>query len=159
MSLSPPPATAVPQLNTARKSFNVSVATVLFLLSFLSNQGSKQGVETLVGYIYTTLGLDLDYIIPSAAVPEDSREIDGLNLTHRIMLVNLLRLLGVIKTKKASCQIVTRATQGVLPLSPNHRLFGNDGLHCVSSACRGAHPSFCASCTIWESGSGSYACV
>jgi 3-oxoacyl-ACP reductase-like protein len=100
------------------------------------NQGSKQDVETLVDYIYTTLGLDLDYIIPFAAVPENGREIDGLDdkseLAHRIMLVNLLRLLGAIKTKKASRQIVTRPTQVVLPLSPNHGLFGNDGLYSES---------------------------
>jgi 3-oxoacyl-ACP reductase-like protein len=100
------------------------------------NQGSKQDVETLVDYIYTTLGLDLDYVIPFAAVPENGREIDGLDdkseLAHRIMLVNLLRLLGAIKTKKASRQIVTRPTQVVLPLSPNHGLFGNDGLYSES---------------------------
>jgi len=69
-------------------------------------------VETLVDYIYMTLGLDLDYIIPFAAVPENGPEIDGLDdkseLAHRIMLVNLLHLLGAIKTKKASRQIVTR---------------------------------------------------
>ena len=68
------------------------------------------------------------------------------------MLVNLLRLLGVIKTKKMSHQIVTRATQVVLPLSPNHRLFGNDGLHCVSFARRGAHPSFCAYASFGRAG-------
>lgn len=100
------------------------------------NQGSKQDVEALVDYIYTTLGLDLDYIIPFAAVPENGREIDGLDdkseLAHRIMLVNLLRLLGAVKTKKASRQIVTRPTQVVLPLSPNHGLFGNDGLYSES---------------------------
>ena len=28
------------------------------------NQGSKQDVEALVDYIYMTLGLDLDYVIP-----------------------------------------------------------------------------------------------
>ncbi len=100
------------------------------------NQGSKQDVEALVDYIYTTLGLDLDYIIPFAAVPENGRQIDGLDdkseLAHRIMLVNLLRLLGTVKTKKASRQIVTRPTQVVLPLSPNHGLFGNDGLYSES---------------------------
>jgi fatty acid synthase subunit beta len=84
-------------------------------------------VEALVDYIYTTLGLDLDYVIPFAAVPENGREIDGLDdkseLTHRIMLVNLLHLLGAIKTKKASRRIVTRPTQVVLPLSPNHGLY------------------------------------
>jgi fatty acid synthase subunit alpha len=45
------------------------------------------------------------------------------------MLMNLLRLLGAIKTKKASRRIVTRPTQVVLPLSPNYWLFGNDGLY------------------------------
>jgi fatty acid synthase subunit alpha len=88
MLLLPPPAIIAPQLNT------------------------KQDVETLVDYIYMTLGLDLDYDIPFAAVPDNGREIDGLDdkseLAHRIMLVNLLRLLGAIKTKKASRQIVTR---------------------------------------------------
>ncbi|KAN0124312.1 hypothetical protein V8E52_001961 [Russula decolorans] len=35
------------------------------------NQGSKQNVETLVDYNYMTLGLDLDYVIPFAAVSEN----------------------------------------------------------------------------------------
>ncbi len=100
------------------------------------NQGSKQDVEALVDYIYATLGLDLDYILPFAAVPENGREIDGLDdkseLAHRIMLVNLLRLLGAVKIKKASRQFVTRPTQVILPLSPNHGLFGNDGLYSES---------------------------
>ncbi|CAL1716945.1 unnamed protein product [Somion occarium] len=100
------------------------------------NQGSKQDVEALVDYIYATLGLDLDYIIPFAAVPENGREIDGLDdkseLAHRIMLVNLLRLLGAVKIKKASRHFVTRPTQVILPLSPNHGLFGNDGLYSES---------------------------
>lgn len=100
------------------------------------NQGSKQDVEAIVDYIYSTLGLDLDYILPFAAIPENGREIDGLDdkseLAHRIMLVNLLRLLGAVKTKKAARHIVTRPTQVILPLSPNHGLFGNDGLYAES---------------------------
>lgn len=100
------------------------------------NQGSKQDVEALVDYIYSTLGMDLDYILPFAAIPENGREIDGLDdkseLAHRIMLVNLLRILGAVKTKKASRQFVTRPTQVILPLSPNHGLFGNDGLYSES---------------------------
>ncbi|KAF8525925.1 hypothetical protein BU17DRAFT_74311 [Hysterangium stoloniferum] len=100
------------------------------------NQGSKQDVEALIDYIYATLSLDLDYILPFAAVPENGREIDGLDdkseLAHRIMLVNLLRLLGAVKTKKASRQFVTRPTQVILPLSPNHGLFGSDGLYSES---------------------------
>ncbi|TDL13347.1 thiolase-like protein, partial [Rickenella mellea] len=69
-------------------------------------------------------------------VPENGREIDGLDdkseLAHRIMLVNLLRLLSAVKTKKASRHFVTRPTQVILPLSPNHGLFGNDGLYSES---------------------------
>ncbi|KAJ3517947.1 hypothetical protein NLJ89_g178 [Agrocybe chaxingu] len=100
------------------------------------NQGSKQDVEALVDYIYTTLGMDLDYVLPFAGIPENGREIDGLDdrseLAHRMMLVNLLRLLGAVKNKKASRHFVTRPTQVILPLSPNHGLFGNDGLYSES---------------------------
>ncbi|KAG8694164.1 3-oxoacyl-[acyl-carrier-protein] synthase, partial [Ceratobasidium sp. 395] len=100
------------------------------------NQGSKQDVEALVDYVYSNLGMDLDYVLPFAAIPENGREIDGIDdrseLAHRVMLVNLLRLLGAVKNKKASRQIVTRPTQVVLPLSPNHGLFGNDGLYSES---------------------------
>jgi fatty acid synthase subunit alpha, fungi type len=100
------------------------------------NQGSKQDVEALVDYIYATLGMDLDYILPFAAIPENGREIDSLDdkseLAHRIMLVNLLRILGAVKAKKANRHFVTRPTQVILPLSPNHGLFGNDGLYSES---------------------------
>ncbi|KAK7696057.1 hypothetical protein QCA50_000698 [Cerrena zonata] len=100
------------------------------------NQGSKQDVEAVVDYIYSILGLDLDYIIPFAGVPEIGCEIDSLGnkleLAHRIMLVNLLRLLGAVKVKKASRHFITRPTQVILPLSPNHGLFGNDGLYSES---------------------------
>ncbi|GBE85483.1 hypothetical protein SCP_0706700 [Sparassis crispa] len=62
--------------------------------------------------------------------------IDGLDnkseLAHRIMLINLLRLLGAVKIEKASRQILTRPTQVILPLSPNHGLFGNDSLYSES---------------------------
>jgi fatty acid synthase subunit alpha len=75
------------------------------------NQGSKQDINVLVNYIYSTLNLDLDYILPFAAIPENGHEIDGLDdkleLAHRIMLVNLLRLLGGVKQKKASHHFVT----------------------------------------------------
>ena len=98
------------------------------------NQGSKQDVEALIDYIYATLGLDLDYILPFAAVPENGREIDGIDdkseLAHRIMLVNLFRILGAVKNKKAIRHFVTCPTQVIL--SPNHGLFGNDGLYSES---------------------------
>jgi fatty acid synthase subunit alpha len=102
------------------------------------NQGSRQDVEALIDHIYSTLSMDLDYILPLAAIPENGREIDGLDdrseLAHRVMLVNLLCLLGAVKTKKASRHFVTRPTQVILPLSPNHGLFGNDRLYSESKS-------------------------
>ncbi|KAL9109967.1 MAG: hypothetical protein Q9227_005490 [Pyrenula ochraceoflavens] len=103
------------------------------------NQGSKQDVEALVDYIYDSkkgLGWDLDYIVPFAAIPENGREIDSIDskseLAHRIMLTNLLRLLGCVKIQKADRGFSTRPAQVILPLSPNHGTFGNDGLYSES---------------------------
>lgn len=104
------------------------------------NQGSKQDVEALVDYVYDTkkgsLGWDLDYVVPFAAIPENGREIDSIDskseLAHRIMLTNLLRLLGCIKTQKQARGFETRPAQVILPLSPNHGTFGNDGLYSES---------------------------
>ena len=80
--------------------------------------------------------MDLDYILPFAGIPENGREIDGLDdkseLAHRMMLVNLLRILGAVKDKKAIHHFVARPTQVILPLSPNHGLFGNNRLYSES---------------------------
>jgi len=103
------------------------------------NQGSKQDVEALVEYIYDPkkgLGWDLDFVVPFAAIPENGREIDSIDskseLAHRIMLTNVIRLLGAIKAQKAERGFETRPAQVVLPLSPNHGTFGNDGLYSES---------------------------
>ncbi|EYE93328.1 trifunctional fatty acid synthase subunit FAS2 [Aspergillus ruber CBS 135680] len=103
------------------------------------NQGSKQDVEALIEYVYDTkkgLGWDLDFVVPFAAIPENGREIDSLDskseLAHRIMLTNVLRLLGSIKAQKQTRGFETRPAQVILPLSPNHGTFGNDGLYSES---------------------------
>ncbi|EGP89632.1 unnamed protein product [Zymoseptoria tritici ST99CH_1A5] len=103
------------------------------------NQGSLQDVNALVDYIYSEkegLGWDLDFIVPFAAIPENGREIDSIDskseLAHRIMLTNLLRMLGAVKAQKASRGFETRPAQVILPLSPNHGTFGNDGLYSES---------------------------
>ncbi|KAJ2724547.1 fatty acid synthase alpha subunit Lsd1 [Coemansia sp. Benny D115] len=106
------------------------------------NQGSQQDVKSLVEFIYDNsprtenLGWDLDYVIPFAAIPEQGREITDIDsrseLAHRIMLTNLLRLLGEIKARKAARGYDTRPAQVILPLSPNHGLFGSDGLYSES---------------------------
>ncbi|KAG5458102.1 MAG: hypothetical protein BJ554DRAFT_1745 [Olpidium bornovanus] len=100
------------------------------------NGGSVQDTKALVDYIYDAkdgLGWDLGYIIPFAAVPEQGREIDDIEswseLAHRVMLVNLLRLLGEVKCRKQVMQYDTRPAAVVLPMSSNHGVFGGDGLY------------------------------
>ncbi|GMM28780.1 trifunctional fatty acid synthase subunit [Martiniozyma asiatica (nom. inval.)] len=105
------------------------------------NQGSQQDVKALINYIYDDakkggLGWDLDYIIPFAAIPEMGIEVDSIGskseLAHRIMLTNLLRLLGEVAQNKKSRNIQSRPAQVLLPLSPNHGTFGSDGLYSES---------------------------
>lgn len=48
------------------------------------------------------------------------------------MLIDLLRILGAVKNKKAGRHFVTHPTQVILHLSPNHGLFGDDGLYLES---------------------------
>ncbi|KAK0620028.1 hypothetical protein B0T14DRAFT_480630 [Immersiella caudata] len=103
------------------------------------NQGSVTDVNALIDYIYDPkagLGWDLDYIVPFAAISEQGRQIDGIDskseLAHRIMLTNLIRLLGAVKAEKANRGIETRPAQVILPLSPNHGTFGSDGLYSES---------------------------
>lgn len=103
------------------------------------NQGSKQDVDALIDYIYDPkngLGWDLDHVLPFAAIPENGREIDNIDskseLAHRIMLTNVLRLIGAIKTQKQERGFETRPAQVIVPLSPNHGIFGNDGLYSES---------------------------
>ena len=105
------------------------------------NQASKTDVNALVDFIYNEpkkggLGWDLDFVIPFAAIPENGIEIDGIDskseLAHRLMLTNVLRLVGNVKTHKANRGILTRPAQVILPLSPNHGTFGSDGLYSES---------------------------
>ncbi len=104
------------------------------------NQGSAQDTEALAQYIFDPvhgLGWDLDYAIPFAAI-SDEGEVDELSskseLAHRVMLINLLRLVGAIKKQKAAASGQNNVTtaQIILPLSPNHGAFGNDGLYAES---------------------------
>jgi fatty acid synthase subunit alpha len=103
------------------------------------NQGSSQDIASLVEHVYDEkngLGWDLDYLIPFAAISEAGRTLDSIDskseLAHRIMLTNLLRLLGNVKTYKEKHGHRTHPTQVLLPLSPNHGTFGGDGLYSES---------------------------
>ncbi|KAL0935885.1 fatty acid synthase subunit alpha reductase [Colletotrichum truncatum] len=98
------------------------------------NQGSQKDVKDLSNHLIDEW--DPDFIIPFAAISENGRDLEGLDskseIAHRLMLTNLLRLLGAIARNKRSRGITTRPATVVLPLSPNHGLMGNDGLYAES---------------------------
>lgn len=102
------------------------------------NQGSQRDVKSLISYIYDASGLgwDLDYLVPFAAISENGRDISNIDsiseLAHRVMLTNTVRLLGEIRTQKIARGIITRPVHVILPLSPNHGIFGSDGLYAES---------------------------
>ncbi|PRT55201.1 Fatty acid synthase subunit alpha [Wickerhamiella sorbophila] len=136
------------------------------------NQASQTDVKALIDYIYSPSGLgwDLDAIIPFAAIPEGGMEIDGIEskseLAHRLMLTNLLRLLGQVKLHKEANNAVTRPAQVILPLSPNHGTFGGDGLYSESklaletlfnrwsSESWGSYLTICGAVIGWTRGTG-----
>ncbi|KAJ2095496.1 fatty acid synthase alpha subunit Lsd1, partial [Coemansia sp. S142-1] len=102
------------------------------------NQGSTGDIRQLVDFIYKSgaakgLGWDLDYVFPFAAVPDIGSFATNLGshseFAQRIMLTNVMRLLGSIKDTKERLGYVTRPSLVVLPLSPNHGIFGGEGLY------------------------------
>lgn len=136
------------------------------------NQGSKQDVEALVDYIYADdgLGWDLDFIIPFAAVPERGNDITDIDpkseFAHRLMLTNLLRILGSVMKHKKTRGYDTNPAEVLLPLSPNHGTFGKDGIYSESklalettfnkgeSESWGDYLSICGAVIGWTRGTG-----
>eukprot|EP00741_Cyanophora_paradoxa_P005622 tig00000912_g5450.t1 len=100
------------------------------------NGASSQDCANLVAYVYETLKADVDYFVPFSAVPEAGRDIGKIDarseLAHRVMLTNTVRMMGAIKNEKEKRGVNTRPAHVVLPLSPNHGLFGGDGLYSES---------------------------
>ncbi|PWY87439.1 3-oxoacyl-synthase [Aspergillus heteromorphus CBS 117.55] len=143
----------------------------LILMPF--NQASQQDLDALVAHIYDSekgLGWDLSHIVPFAAIPEGGRQIEDIDskseLAHRIMLTNTLRLLGAVKKQKQARGFDSHPAQVILPLSPNHGIFGGDGLYPESkialetlfnrwsSESWGAYLSICGAIIGWTRGTG-----
>ncbi|KAJ2815533.1 fatty acid synthase alpha subunit Lsd1, partial [Coemansia sp. 'formosensis'] len=103
------------------------------------NQGSTGDIKQLVDYIYRDsgaakgLGWDLDYVIPFATVSDIGSLATNLGshseFVQRVLLTNVMRLMGTIKDSKERLGYNTRSSLVVLPLSPNHGTFGGDGLY------------------------------
>ncbi|KAJ2559619.1 fatty acid synthase alpha subunit Lsd1 [Coemansia sp. RSA 1933] len=99
------------------------------------NQASIQDIRGLVDYIYTQLGWHrLDYVLPFAAPSEVGTDVSMLSgeseLALRTMLTNVLRLVGEVRRhNKDGHRDGQAATLVVVPMSPNHGVFGHDGLY------------------------------
>ncbi|KAJ2336413.1 fatty acid synthase alpha subunit Lsd1, partial [Coemansia sp. RSA 2681] len=103
------------------------------------NQGSTGDIKQLVDFIYSDSGAakgldwDLDFVIPFAAVSDIGSFATNLGshseFVQRVLLTNVLRLLGSIKDAKERLGYNTRSSLVILPLSPNHGNFGGDGLY------------------------------
>lgn len=106
----------------------------LVLLPF--NQASTQDIDDVVKYINETLGWEIDHLVPFAAIPERGRTLQDLDstseLAHRVMVINTLRLMGSVATSKQRRQVLHHSTQVLVPLSPNHGQFSNDGVYAES---------------------------
>ncbi|KAJ1735656.1 fatty acid synthase alpha subunit Lsd1 [Coemansia sp. Benny D160-2] len=78
----------------------------------------------------------LDYVLPFAAMADYDADVSGLgaraDLSVRMMLTNVLRLLGEVRKHNQRRQEeigTTPTTLAILPLSPNHGVFGGDGMY------------------------------
>ena len=66
---------------------------------------ATQDTRNVVKWIYETLNLDVDFVIPFAATSEAGKSVDDIDaaiseVSHRMMLTNVLRLIGEIKIQK-----------------------------------------------------------
>jgi 3-oxoacyl-ACP reductase-like protein len=112
------------------------------LIAVPFNQASRQDVFNLVKFIYAKQGqgggleLDLDFVFPFAAAPENGRGIEKVDdiseLAHRVMLTHTVLLVGKISEAKKQQKIVRKQALVFTPLSPNHGVFGYDGLYAES---------------------------
>jgi phosphopantetheine--protein transferase-like protein len=113
-----------------------SKGSKLFLVPM--NGASRRDVLSLVAFIYGKLGLDLDIVVPFAAMAEGGIEVPDIGsrseLAHRLMLTNVNVLLGAVAAAKRDAGSLSRPAQVLLPLSPNHGVFGGDGLYSESKA-------------------------
>ncbi|KAJ2616190.1 fatty acid synthase alpha subunit Lsd1 [Coemansia sp. RSA 1365] len=105
------------------------------------NQASVLDVDNLIGFIYGSpkdagLGWDLDYVFPFAAVTDIGSMATNLGshseLALRVMMTNVMRLIGRVKVAKEELNIVGRPAIVMLPLSPNHGITGGDGFYSES---------------------------
>ena len=125
---------SISHFETMYKTYGAKGAS---LTIFPFNGASKRDVDSLIEYFYTQASnFDFDVVLPFAAINEAGSKLTSLDgkseLAHRLMLTNVLRLMGQMAKKKKQLGFDTQPTQVILPLSPNHGIFGGDGLYAES---------------------------
>ncbi|WP_372366216.1 fatty acid synthase subunit beta domain-containing protein [Candidatus Uabimicrobium sp. HlEnr_7] len=105
------------------------------------NQGCGSDIRAIVDWIYKPqegrAAWQLDYFIPFGAVPEENNILtldEGSVATMRVMLFGLEYLLGKIAKEALEAADPEKKMQVILPLSPNHGQFGNDGMYAETKA-------------------------
>ncbi len=100
------------------------------------NQGSFEDVDALVEWL-AAQGMLPELLFPFGALAETGTLLDvgpRSLATLRIQLVGVQRLIARLATKFAASDDTTARCHCVLPLSPNHGIFGGDGLYGESKA-------------------------
>lgn len=106
------------------------------------NGASVSDINQLIDYVYEVMHRDIDVVVPFAALPEKGKDISNIDsrceLAHRLMYTNIERMIGRVVSQKQRRQLVRREVELVepaiflLPCSPNHGIFGSDGLYAAS---------------------------
>eukprot|EP00457_Paulinella_chromatophora_P000021 gb/GEZN01000021.1/.p1 GENE.gb/GEZN01000021.1/~~gb/GEZN01000021.1/.p1 ORF type:complete len:4174 (-),score=689.58 gb/GEZN01000021.1/:631-13152(-) len=111
----------------------------------LYNAASRKDTEALVNELWDKKGLNMgapDFFFPMAAIPENGRTLDRIDdlseVAFRAMTTNINRIVGLIgrqiekEYKETGKYLGASNTTCVLPLSPNHGIFGSDGMYANS---------------------------
>ncbi|MFO0562784.1 MAG: DUF1729 domain-containing protein [Polyangiales bacterium] len=100
------------------------------------NQGSFEDVDALVQWLANN-GLLPELLLPFGALAENATLLDvgpRSLATLRIQLVGVQRLIAKLSARFATNDDAMARCHCVLPLSPNHGIFGGDGLYGESKA-------------------------
>ncbi|WP_246836675.1 type I polyketide synthase [Leptospira levettii] len=95
------------------------------------SQGSFEDIRSLVGYLKAKNWLP-DFLIPFAAVGEENAasNLDQSSLVSvRVMLIGVQKLIGELGAQRKNQKESNSKLKVILPLSPNHGIFGKDGLY------------------------------
>ena len=122
---------SVKKLNFYKKTFqeNSTLGSSLVVVPF--SQGSTEDIKNLVSYL-TKQDLLPDLLLPFGAVGEEntlSTLSDDSLASLKVMLFGVEKLIGELAKQFQINQVLYKKFSIILPLSPNHGIFGRDGMY------------------------------